>query len=175
MLHKQELQIEDAEGKGQEVLLIESDEGERNVIARYLNHIGFKVAAAGNQQEALEALRNKRIEVAMIDNKVIDTPNESDNVIEAIRSETEHDFPIVLVSSRAFAFDIEKYLKAGIDVCLTKPIELKELGHICRDLIDGTYSGETLENQSLTAVDPRKGEGEVLRVSRAIKVDDIYH
>lgn len=166
--------IEDAKGNGNEILLVETEEGERDVMSRYLTHLGFKVIPVGTQLEALEALRENRVELAMIDNRVVDSPNENENVINAIRSETEQKFPIILVSSRAFVFDIEKYLKAGIDLCLTKPLELKELGHICRGLIDNTYSPDPASN-NLTKIDSAQSKKGQPAVSRAIKIDDILH
>ena len=47
-------------------------------------------------------------------------------------------------------FDIEKYLKAGIDRCLIKPVKLAELGQVCRQLLDGTFSGGTFAADGCT-------------------------
>ena len=49
--------------------------------------------------------------------------------------------PIILLSAKAFVFDIEHFLKLGVDRCLTKPVELSELADTARRLIDETFEG----------------------------------
>ncbi len=49
---------------------------------------------------------------------------------------TKKSLPIVLVSSRAFVFDIEKQLRAGIDRSLVKPVALHDLTKICDELTE---------------------------------------
>ncbi len=48
--------------------------------------------------------------------------------------------PIVLLSSKAFVFDIERFLKLGVDRCLSKPVPLGELALTARRLIDENRS-----------------------------------
>ncbi len=47
--------------------------------------------------------------------------------------------PIILLSSRAFSFDVEQYLRAGVDKCFAKPVELQELARTC-----GVLSGASI-------------------------------
>ena len=141
-------QIPEVDGKGNRVLLVERDEGERSMISRYLTHIGFCVMAAGTKIEALDALRESEVDIAVVGNNVADTPEE--DVVAMIRENAKSPaLPLVLVSSRAFVFDIERYLKAGVDRCLVKPIKLKDLGFSLRQLIDGTYEGEVVDSETL--------------------------
>ena len=56
-------------------------------------------------------------------------------IINTIRESGPPDLRIALLSGRAFTFDIERYLKKGVDRCVSKPVPLKKLGHICRELI----------------------------------------
>lgn len=138
-LNQEGAQEIEAKGAGEVILLVESDEGERNMVARYLRHVGYKVVAVGTQLEAMDLLRMGNVELAMIDNKVVDQPHE--DVIKAIRETARSSMlPIILVTTRAFVFDIEKYLRSGIDRVLTKPVALKELSNICRGLIDGDHN-----------------------------------
>ena len=151
----------EAKGRGEVVLLVESNEGERNMIARYLRHVGFKVFAVGSQLEAMDVLRMGPVQLMMIDNRVVDRPHE--DLVKAVRETAGSALlPIILVSSRAFVFDIEKYLKSGIDLCLIKPVALKKLGLICRKLIDGEYSPEVLEKEGLN-IGVRKGVREPVK------------
>ncbi|MCO6431996.1 MAG: response regulator [Deltaproteobacteria bacterium] len=138
-----------AKGRGEVVMLVERDEGERTMMARYLAHNGFLVASASSTLEALEVFKTRKIDLAIIDNNVVDNP--SDDIIKAVREMPNgQTLPIVLVSSRAFVFDIEHYLKTGIDRCLIKPVKLSELGHICRQLLDGEFTGAVIDEHELS-------------------------
>ncbi len=132
-------------GRGENLLLLESDEGERKMLAKHLSHAGFKVVAASSKGEALTVLREQKFNMAILDNKVVDNPEE--DLLRFIRENARSSrLPVLLLSSRAFVFDIEKYLKAGVDRCLSKPIALKDLTVICRELLDG--DDLTLEKKS---------------------------
>jgi CheY-like chemotaxis protein/nitrogen-specific signal transduction histidine kinase len=132
-------------GKDELVLIVEREDGERAMLNRYLTHNGYKTLLAANSMEAIELFRGKKIDLAVIDNNMADGTN--DDLIRAIRNlPTGSHVPIVLLTSRAFVFDIEKYLKSGIDRCLIKPVKLGDLGITCRQLIDGTFEGEVIDS-----------------------------
>lgn len=140
-------------GKGEVLLLVEQDAGERGMVAKYLSHQGYTVCAASGKLEALEIFKTRKVELAIIDNKAAD--NSKDDVIKGIRETAQgKSLPIVLVSSRGFVFDIERYLKAGIDRCLIKPLKLAELGRICRQLLDGTFEGAVVEEDVKAELSP---------------------
>lgn len=154
-------------GKGESILLIKREEGERAMITRYLAHAGFRLLNAESQTDALRIMGSERVDLAIIDNNIVD--NSPEQVIAAIRAEPRFaDVPIVVLSSRAFVFDIEKYLKLGVDRCLSKPLELKTLGLTCRELLDTRRSGRDPSQSS-------SGDKQKPPRSRAIMVDDIFH
>ncbi len=126
----------EVKGNGDIILLLESNPSERKVISRYLRHLGFSISTVENQNEAIDVLKELQVKLVMLDNTLIDKHHE--DVVMALRKASKvQDLPIVLVSTRAFNFDTEKYLKIGIDLCLSKPIPLKKLALICRKVIDG--------------------------------------
>lgn len=65
MLLEQEKPALEAQGNGDRVLVVERDEGERNMLMRYLNHIGFVVIPARSRLEALEILRESKVSIAV--------------------------------------------------------------------------------------------------------------
>ncbi len=155
---EQELVQPDAKGKGERVLVLQREDGERGMLVRYLRHIGFAPVSAATREDAALLLREQRVALAIIDNGAVDSPD--DNIVETVRKLAANDhLPLVLVTSRAFVFDIEKYLKAGVDRCLVKPIQLKELGHITRSLIDGVYSGDVIDRSELQDKLPENKSG----------------
>ncbi len=144
-------------GNGESILLVEESEGERIVVSKYLTYQGFVVYAASNKQEALSVIKTKKLNLAIVDNKAAD--ESTDDVIKAIRSNSEYSsIPIILVSSKGFIFDIERYLKTGIDRCLIKPLKLSELSDIIRQLMDGTFSGEVIDQGDKGLIESHSGE-----------------
>lgn len=154
-------------GNGEAILLVKREEGERAMITRYLGNAGFRLLNAQSQVEALRILQAEKVDLAIIDNNIVD--NSPEQVIAAMRADARYSsVPIILLSSRAFVFDIEKFLKLGVDRCLSKPLELKALGLICKELIDSRRNPRDS--------DTKQGEKKPhIPRSRVIMVDDIFH
>jgi len=163
-----------ARGHEELLLLVQREDGEQKMIARYLSHIGFSVVPATSKIDALEVLRKQDVKIVLIDNNILDKPG--DDVVGAIRESAKaSSLPVILISSRAFIFDIEKYLKSGIDRCLIKPLQLKELGTTCRDLIDGSYVGEIIDESVLDMKDSAAKKAEGSEANEQADADDVLH
>jgi len=125
------------DGKGDHILVFQKNDGERELVSKYLSRHGFSVVAASTKTEASEFLAEKDIKLMVVDNNIIDSPQ--DDVIVSLRAgNTSKVTPLVLLTSKAFVSDIRRYLKEGVDRCLIKPVPLSEIALICRNLIDGT-------------------------------------
>ena len=156
-----------AVGHGERILIADEEAQERDMVVKYLEHSGFSVRGASSADEALELLRAERFDMLVLGNNLVDDANEK--FLERVRAIPDHaGIPVVLVSSRAFIFDVEKYLKIGIDRCLSKPLSLKALGQSVREIIDarpaparGTEDG---------GKEPRAA-----RVNARLKSDDVLH
>ena len=112
-------------------------------------------------------MQSEKVDLAIIDNNIVD--NSPEQVIAAIRSDARYSgVPIIMLSSRAFVFDIEKFLKLGVDRCLSKPLELKTLGLICKELIESRRNPKDAQ--------AKQGDKKPhIPRSRVIMVDDIFH
>lgn len=151
-LHEEETQRVEIKGNGDVILLLEPEEGERNVTSRYLEKLGFKVIGLGSAAEAQLTPPPASVRIALISNSVVENPLEPQawSIVESLRGKKgDRKLPIVMLSTRAFAFDIERYLRQGVDVCLVKPLELSKLGLICRDLIDGQATPDTIGSSGI--------------------------
>ena len=126
----------EVDGKGKTVLILSEDSQETRTIARYLARLRFTLAYASNSLEAVESLKLADIDVVIIDNSAQDIEQGTEReLVSRLRENVRNrKLPIVLLSSRAFSFDVEKYLKAGVDKCLAKPVELQELARTCCEL-----------------------------------------
>ncbi len=173
----QETEELEVKGNGDSILLIERDQGERAMLSKYLSHLGFNVSACGSKAEAAELLRQKPFQLVIVDNNAADDHN--DDLLSGLRENSKVPaMPVMLISSRAFAFDIEKYLKAGVDRCIIKPIALKKLSQTCRELINGTYRGAVIDSSELDigakAKEKKPQESNPTR-TKVMQLDDILH
>ena len=133
-----------SQGRGETILLVSKDRNGIHVFSSYLTQHSFNVVLAESQSELLKLAKTIPIALALVEN---DSPElKGEDVIGSIRSiPSIEGIPIVLMSSKAFVFDIERFLKLGVDRCLTKPIKLQELALTVRRLIDEA-SGGSLDN-----------------------------
>lgn len=122
-------------GKGEAVLLVDASADSRAIIAQYLQHQGFRVLTANTIEDCVPILRNNELDLALIDSDNPDTSAE--DVISMLKSSPHFvHVPIVLLSAQAFIFDIERFLKLGVERCLSKPIELVDIARTIREVID---------------------------------------
>jgi signal transduction histidine kinase/CheY-like chemotaxis protein len=134
---KSDLPPQEAVGHGELILLLDSDDEERIMVERYLRHRGFTTVSFASLDHSLRG-QSLAPRLALVGNSLLEEGSSSSEKIRLLRDCcAQANFPIVLVSSRAFSFDIEEYLRQGIDYCVSKPIELRKLGIVCRDLLDG--------------------------------------
>lgn len=153
-------------GNGEILLLVQQDRGERSMLTRYLLSLGYTVRSCASSAEAQEVLERNKVQIAVIDNDVVDNPEEG--VVQLLRSgSSPASIPIVLLSSRAFVFDIEKYLRAGVDRCLSKPLELRDLARTCRELLTAPALPGEGEGSS--------GQSKDQPGTKVISVDDLVH
>lgn len=169
---KHDLKTKDTiDGRGNRILLAEREQSEATMLSRYLSSIGFSVQTVHNPEATIESLRKESFELLIVDDNLAENPQH--DIVAEIRAKTTKAFlPLVLISSRAFVFDVEKFLRSGADRCLAKPIELTELAITCRQLIDANCIKKPANNTTRT----NKKEG-LLKVapSRIVRTDDLLH
>jgi two-component system, chemotaxis family, response regulator PixH len=108
------------------VLVVEDTPSEQELIANYLRDNGYNVVTAGNGQEALKKMQEKKPDVVLTD---LVMPGMSG--LELCRSlkknpETK-DVPIVACTSKNQELDKLWGMKQGIDVYVTKPFTEAEI------------------------------------------------
>ena len=111
------------------VLVAEDEAVNQLFLLRALAVLGHDAEVAGNGEAALEALRRRRFDVVLMD---IHMP-EMDG-LEAttrIRAEaggaTDSAVPVVALTAHAMEGDRERFLAAGMDDYLSKPVDMQEL------------------------------------------------
>lgn len=140
-----------------DILLVEDNPNNQMVAKGLLAQRGHRVEVAANGRLALAALKDRRFDLVLMD---IQMPvMDGVEATLAIRAGTEGidpDLPIIALTAHAMQGDRERYLKAGMNDYITKPID--------RDVLFATIDG-VQTGQSNAA--PQKAAGTDTRLDPA--------
>lgn len=137
------------------LIIIDRDADHLSIICPYLSDLGYHITAYPTFENARQDLEAGHTRIVVMDNSELDTGDEAigNSVADLVQRKNLH---VLLLSSRAFIFDLEKYLRLGVERCLPKPAPLKELATICRGLVD------SLDTQIQTAKIPPSSKSNLL-------------
>jgi two-component system, OmpR family, phosphate regulon response regulator OmpR len=107
------------------ILVVDDDARLRGLLSRYLSGEGFRVTAADNAADARAKLRSINPDLLVLD---VMMPGESGlELTEALRRESTHNLPVLLLTARGTPEDRIAGFEAGADDYLGKPFEPREL------------------------------------------------
>jgi CheY-like chemotaxis protein len=154
-----------AELKGQSrlrVLVADDNHINQKVVASLLENMGHRADLVGSGKEALEAFILVPYDVVLMD---LQTPElngfEACRRIRALATETGRRTAIIAVTAHAMKGDREKYLAAGFDAYVSKPIDPREL----KSVIDSRTTDEFSDAPSAA---PAGSAESVLNLSEAL-------
>lgn len=111
---------------GESVLLIDHNDETRELVGNFLAKSGFSVINQVSAHGVLDQLSKGGVAVVVLENDLPDLSGAE--VLTQIRNDSRYQqLPVVVLSSRAFQFDVERFLRLGADRCFAKPVNLKEL------------------------------------------------
>jgi signal transduction histidine kinase/CheY-like chemotaxis protein len=120
------------------VLLTDDVPMNQMVAARLLEKQGHYVCIASSGREALAALEREGFDVALLDVEMPDMDGfETTAAIRELEKTTGGHLPIVATTAHAMAGDRERFLKAGMDGYLSKPIDAASMAREIRRVISG--------------------------------------
>lgn len=106
------------------VLVVDDEQGIRDVIKEYCIFEEFDVVEAKNGKEAIEIIsKNKDIDIMVLD--IMMPKMDGYSVLKEIRKTS--DIPVVMLSARSDEYDKLLGFKLGVDDYVTKPFSPKEL------------------------------------------------
>jgi CheY-like chemotaxis protein len=128
-----------------QILLVEDNEHLRQVLARFLNILGYVVAEAATGLEAVHLASTLHPDLIVMDLGLPEiTGDEATARIKA--NSTTRDIPVVVVTAWTVGERTERVLEAGAAEVLYKPVDLSTL----RDALD-RYLGSTRETGGAVA------------------------
>lgn len=114
-------------GEGYRILLAEDSPTNRMVASALLRRVGYRVDWVIDGAEALDSVKRLPYDLILMD---VSMPNmdgvEATKAIRALQGE-ESQVPIVALTAHAMPGDKERFLQAGMDAYLTKPLQAREL------------------------------------------------
>jgi CheY-like chemotaxis protein len=122
------------------VLLAEDEPDILRLVTYILRREGFSVRTATTGKEAVDAARQGQVDVILLD--IMLPELNGYGVCAALREDplTRH-IPIVVMSARAQAKEVERGLEAGAVSYITKPFEPAHLGEQVRAALTAAVSG----------------------------------
>ncbi len=111
-----------------QVLLTEDNAVNQKLAVRLLEKRGHSIRVATNGKEALEALKQHRFDVVLMDVQMPEMDGfEATRRIRALEQETGDRVPIIAMTAHAMKGDRERCLEVGMDGYISKPLQPNEL------------------------------------------------
>ena len=149
----------------QSVLVIEDDVRIRRIVAMSLSAEGLDVQEAGTGEEGLDKLRERPVDVILLD--LMLPGMDGFEVCRQIRRMS--DTPVIMVTARSDSSDVVDGLEAGADDYVTKPFVARELSARIRALVRRSRGGH---RQRITVGDLEIAplEGTVTRAGESLQL-----
>ena len=111
------------------ILVAEDNSVNQRLAQKVLERVGHEVTLANNGKAALEACKDRRYDVILMDVQMPDMDGfQTTHAIRALEAATRRPrTPIVAMTARAMKGDREECRSAGMDAYISKPIEVSEL------------------------------------------------
>lgn len=118
------------------ILIVEDEETQRSLLAGLLRKEGYTVEEAGNGTTALELLRTKTIDLALLDFKLPDMDGLT--ILKGLK-EINPEVEVIMITAFGSIENAVNALKTGASEYLTKPIDLDDLLFKIKKIEDKKY------------------------------------
>ena len=118
------------------IMVVDDDDGIRNLVKKYLNENNFLVTTANNAEDAEEKIKVIKFDLIVLD---IMMPGES-GLDFISKNKDKYNTPIILLTAKGEASERVEGLEIGADDYLPKPFEPKELTLRIRNILNKTKS-----------------------------------
>ena len=120
------------------VLVVEDESMNRLTAVRFLQHLGFEATGVADGLEALDLLARTRFDVVLMDIQMPDMDGlEATRRLRSGSAALNRDVPVVALTAHAMSGDRDRFLAAGMDEYLTKPMDMGALREVLDKVLDG--------------------------------------
>ena len=132
------------------ILLAEDNKVNRRLAQTLLAKRGYRVVAAENGREAVDAYRRQSFDVILMDVQMPEMDGmEATATIRALERESGRHVPIVAMTAHAMKGDRERCMAAGMDDYVSKPMKPQELFRVIDHLFGSKSTPSNKREQSL--------------------------
>ena len=155
------------------VLVAEDNAINQKLIKNVLNGLGIEVTIANNGEEALNYRMGHEYDMIFMDIQmpVMGGIEATEKITEYEEKNRKHHIPIVALTANALQGDREKYLNAGLDNYLSKPIELDKLRTLLLEYFSHRMLKEDTETPTQEIISDEE-EPKVEEVKEPVVTDD---
>ena len=119
------------------VLLVEDNKTNQQFMQIVLDDIGLDCDVANDGLEAIEMFKSKKYDAILMDENM---PNmggieATTNIIEIEKSQMLNHTPIIALTANALKGDKEKFLNAGMDEYISKPVDIQILAEVLKKVL----------------------------------------
>jgi CheY-like chemotaxis protein len=122
------------------ILLVEDDDTNRKLVRIVLGG-GYRISEAASVDQALSLLQHEKPDLLLLDIRLGD--GSGLDVIRAVRADPAFDqLPVLAITAQAMKDDESRFLAAGFDAYLSKPIDTRRLPQVVERFIrEGRKAG----------------------------------
>jgi two-component system cell cycle response regulator DivK len=123
------------------ILLVEDDDTNRKLVRIVLGGGRYRISEAVNVEQALDLLRHDAPDLLLLDIRLGD--GSGLDVIRSVRADPAFDqVPALAITAQAMKDDEKRFLAAGFDAYLSKPIDTRLLPEVVERFIrEGRKAG----------------------------------
>ncbi|MEW6587305.1 MAG: response regulator [Nitrospirota bacterium] len=120
------------------ILVVEDNDDSRELVVKVLRNKGYYLVEAVDGEEALQKAETEKPNLILMD---ISIPKiDGYEVVRRLKSMDEfRDVPIVALTAHAMKGDREKFISAGFEGYISKPINVREFPDQVRDFLRGKW------------------------------------
>lgn len=110
------------------ILLAEDNPINQKLAMHILQNLGIQVTLANNGKEALEQLNKQSVDVVLMDIQMPEMDGiEATSRLRKLEKKLNRHTPVIALTAHALQGDKERFLKAGMDGYVQKPLQVSEL------------------------------------------------
>lgn len=122
------------EGRNRRILVVDDEEGIRQVLSRALSVKGYETITASNGSEALNLFLRNSFDLVITD---LQMPRMDGWSLASRIKDSFPDTPVVLITARAKEEVLEKIEGSSVDLVIFKPFTLEEIEIALEDILEG--------------------------------------
>ncbi len=147
----------DAACIGYNILLVEDNKINQKVAIKMLKKMGHTVTVADNGNEALDILKNNiSFDLVLMDGQmpVMDGFKATEIIRRNEQSKPDATrLPIIALTANAMKGDRDRYLNAGMDDYIAKPVKFNDLSTMITDIMRRKISGNLVRHNTMISQD----------------------